>query len=136
MTRTTGPNFEVEERSDGVAVVRVWRRPDLSREEGARCADLMTGHMRRLAPTARGCVFDLTEATASWGPATNKALGEMLAAWESARKPLFVVHGPEAIQKLLLRELQRTSAPRHSRLVASRQEAEALLAEPKPPRRG
>jgi hypothetical protein len=129
VSRTTGPNFDVEERSDGIAIVRVWRRPDLSRDEGARCAELIVGHMHRLAGSARCCLFDLSEATASWGPATNRAVGAMLGAWEAAGKPIYVVPATEAIQRLLLRDLQRLHAPRYSRIVSSLESAIELLAD-------
>ena len=135
VSRATGPNFDVEERSDGAAIVRVWRRPDLSRDEGARCAELIAGHMRRLAGSARCCLFDLSEATASWGPATNRAVGEMLGAWEAAGKPIYVVPSLEAIQRLLLRDLQRLYAPRCSRIVTSKESVAELLADKGPSRR-
>jgi hypothetical protein len=51
----------------------------------------------------------------------------MLAHWEAAKKPLHIVPADEAIQRLLLRELQATSAPRYGKLVASRDEALKLL---------
>ncbi len=119
MTRTQGLNFSVEERPDGIAVVQVWRRPDLSRDEGARCAQLIAGHMTRLAGRARSCIFDLTRATTSWGPATHRALGEMLRVWEVAGKSIYIVQSDESIQRLLLRELQRKAAPRWGHLVDS-----------------
>lgn len=119
MTRTEGLNFSVEERPDGIAVVQVWRRPDLSRDEGARCAQLIADHMKRLASTARSCIFDLTRATTSWGPTTHRALGEMLRYWETAGKPIYIVQSDEPIQRLLLRELQRKAALRWGHLVDS-----------------
>lgn len=119
MTRSEGPNFSVEERPDGIAVVRVWRRPDLSRDEGARCAQLIADHMRRLSHKARSCVFDLTRATTSWGPTTHRALAEMLRVWEAAGRPIYVVQAEESIQRLLLRELQRKAAPLWGHLVDS-----------------
>lgn len=127
MSSIFGPNFDVEERSDGIAVVRVWRRPDLTREEGARCAELIVGHMRRLAKRVAGCIFDLTRATTTWGPATHHAIGQMLAAWESSAKPIFIIHPNEAITRILLRELQLAKAPQFGKLVATYEEAFALL---------
>lgn len=128
---TNGPNFVVEERSDGIAIVRVFRRPDLSREEGGRCAALIVEHMRRLARSFRGCVFDLTEATTTWGPVTDQSLGEMLAAWEGAEKPILIVPADEAIQRLLLTELQRRRAPRFSKQLQSREAALQQLSRPR-----
>lgn len=119
MTRTEGLNFAIEERPDGIAVVQVWRRPDLSRDEGARCAQLIAEHMKRLTGKARSCIFDLTRATTSWGPATHRAIGEMLRVWEVAGKPIYTVQSDEPIQRLLLRELQRKAAPHWGHLVDS-----------------
>jgi hypothetical protein len=109
-------------------VVQVWRRPDLSRDEGARCAQLMTEHMKRLSGKSRACIFDLTKATTSWGPATHESLGKMLGVWEAAGKVIYIVPSEEAIQRLLLRELQRTAAPRKSYLVDTHDAALAALA--------
>lgn len=125
--RHSGPNFDVEERGDGVAIVRVWRRPDLSRDEGTRCAELIAEHMRRLAQSERCCLFDLSEATTSWGPSTNRAIEMMLSVWESAEKPIYILPADEAIQRILLRQLQQGSAPRFGKLLAGQAEFVALL---------
>ena len=127
MSRIAGPNFDVEERSDGIAVVRVWRRPDLTREEGARCAELIVGHMRRLAKRLRGCIFDMTRATTTWGPATHESIGQMLAAWESASKSIVTITPNEAITRILMRELQQAKAPQLGKLATTYEEAFALL---------
>lgn len=75
--------------------------------------------MKRLAHKARSCIFDLTRATTSWGPATHRALAEMLRLWEAAERPIYIVQAEESIQRLLLRELQRKAAPRWGHLVDS-----------------
>lgn len=122
-----GANYEVEEHADGTATVRVWRRPDLSRDEGARCAEEIVGHMQRLAPRTRGCLFDLTDATTVWGPATHASIAQMLGAWEAAQRPILIVPAEEAIQRITLRELLRGAAPRHGKLMPSRAAAIAAL---------
>ena len=128
VTRIEGLNFSVEEHDSGIAVVRVWRRPDLSRDEGARCAQLIADHMERLAGKVRSCVFDLTRATTSWGPATHRAVRKMIAVWEAATKPIYIVPARDAIQRLLLREIQREVAPHRGHLVESHEAALAALA--------
>lgn len=128
MIRIEGLNFAIEELDSGIAVVQVWRRPDLSRDEGARCAQLIADHMARLAGKARGCIFDLTRATTSWGPATHQAVRKMIAVWEAAAKPIYVVPARDAIQRLLLREIQREVAPHRGHLVESQEAALTALA--------
>ena len=117
--RIEGPNFDVEVRLDGIGKVRVWRRPDLSRDEGARYAEMIVGHMQRLASITRACIFDITRAMPTWGPVTHQALRGMLAPWEAAAKPICILHPNEAITRILLRELLREAAPSSGKLVDS-----------------
>src|ERR1700712_3748670 len=109
--RIEGTNFAIEVHADGIAKVRVWRRPDLSRDEGARCAEELAAHMQRLVPCAHACVFNMSQAAPTWGPVTHQALHQMLAPWEAAAKPIFIIHANEAINRILLRGLLRAAAP-------------------------
>ena len=126
-SRTEGPNFDVELRADGIGRVRVWRRPDLSRDEGAHCAQQLAEHMHRLALGARACIFDMTRAAPTWGPVTHQALLRMLLPWEAAAKPIYIIIPEEAITRILLRELQREAAPTCGKLVASEEMALTAL---------
>ena len=114
-------------RPDGIGKVRVWRRPDLSRDEGARCAEQIADHMKHLAGCTRACIFDMTQATPTWGPVTHQALHNMLAPWEAAAKPIFIIHPDEAITRILLRELQRDAAPSCAKLVLCEEAALTAL---------
>ena len=85
-------------------------------------------YVQRLAQgEAREMLFDLTEAPAVTGPKTQEALGQMLATWEQAGKPIALLSGPLSIQQLQLRRLVATYAPRHGALFTSLDEARAWL---------
>ena len=122
-SRTEGANFAVEVGADGIGRVHVWRRPDLSRDEGAHCAQQLAEHMQRLASETRACIFDMTRAAPTWGPVTHQALLRMLAPWEAAAKPIYIIIPEEAITRILLRELQREAAPTRGKLVTSEEAA-------------
>jgi hypothetical protein len=72
-------------------------------------------------------LFDLTQAPAVTGPKTQEALGQMLAAWEQAGKPIGIISGSLSIQQLQLRRLIATFAPEHGALFGSLEEATAWL---------
>jgi len=108
MVYAEGPNYRFE--VDGaIATCRVWRRPDLDSDAGARCAREMTAHFRTLslaAPTvARAIIMDVREAPAVAGPQTLDALGELMKSWEAVKRPVAVVVGPAPIQALQYRRL-------------------------------
>src|SRR5512140_1593428 len=89
-----GGNYEITVQR-GVAVCRVWKRPDVSREEGARYAEEMVRTMGETAvglrSIAKAAILDMTEAPTSWGPATEASLGQILADWERSRRRIAVL---------------------------------------------
>src|SRR4030095_12881107 len=98
--------FEI---ADTIATCRVWRRPDLDSNAGARCAQETIGHFRALAlagPTvARAIILAVSDAPAVAGPRTLQAIGPLLEAWELVKRPVAVVIGPAPIQALQFRRL-------------------------------
>ncbi|MFO0571247.1 MAG: hypothetical protein U0263_36795 [Polyangiaceae bacterium] len=121
-----GDNYEFTLRQ-GLAYLRVWSRPDLDREAGARLAREEVDHHRRLTQlsrrTVQGLVFDLSEAPPAWGPATEAALMEMVGFWELAQRKIgFVSHDP--LQRVLLRQVVRAAAPNVGRIYQDRESAE------------
>jgi hypothetical protein len=100
-------NHRVERRA-GAVVVTVWRRPDLSREEGARLAEQLQGTL--VEEAARGeatrLVMDLTNAYSVWGPRTHQALVTMIGAW---RGRTIVLVAPEAITRITLKQVCKTA---------------------------
>ena len=112
----------------GVAFFRVWKRPDVSREVGGAFAREMVGVFRKLAgePVSKvhGVLMDLREATTTWGPVTETAMGEMYTSLEVVKKRLAVVTANEAIQLLRVSPVVRKYAPNHGRVFGSYSTAE------------
>jgi hypothetical protein len=114
-------NHRVERRA-GTVVVTIWKRPDLSREEGANLAVLLKGTVMEEAArsNATRLVLDLTDAHPAWGPKTHEALVTMVGAW---RGKSIVVVAPEAITRMGLQQVCK-SARVTARFVSSVREVE------------
>jgi hypothetical protein len=107
-----GGNYCIE-LEDAFAYCRVWARPDLDSAAGARFASEKVRHFEALSRgAANGMVFDLIAAPPVAGPSTQESLGQMLAAWELAKRPIALVAGSNQIQLLQLRRLVASHAPR------------------------
>lgn len=104
--RIAGENYEIQVEGR-VARCRVWRRPDLSSEDGARCAEEMAAHLRRVArdPGLSAAVWDVSEAPPVVGERTQSAMAEILRAFSTGAAPLALVVGPSATQRLQLERL-------------------------------
>jgi hypothetical protein len=120
-----GGNFEIEiER--GVAICRIWTRPDVDRMEGARFALQNVEAFKRLAEepasVVRAVVLDLTRAPAMWGSIIQSCLERMVAILESAQQAIAVL-SQDAMQSEQMQRILRAHAPLHGRLFASFGEA-------------
>lgn len=117
------------ERRGGTVVVTVWKRPDLSREDGARLAVLLQGTMVEEARRreATRLVLDLTDAHSAWGPQTHQALTSMVAAWKGRE---IVMVAPEAITRIGLQQVAKAAGVT-ARVVASLRDAEGGDAGPR-----
>lgn len=126
-TYATGGNYRVE-LVRTIAWLRVWRRPDLTHEQGAALAREKVAILGRLADgprsMAKALLIDLRSAPRSWGPITQDALSEILAAWEQAQRRIGILLAEDPVQDVLMRPLMRRSAPNVSRLFLL--EADAL----------
>jgi hypothetical protein len=109
-----GANYEVEV-SRTLAFCRVWKRTDLTREEGMRCAEEKVRVFERLVAeprlVVRALVFDLREAPPMWGPVTQECLERMVATFEQAERRIAVVVGNDAIQALQMKRIVKERAP-------------------------
>jgi len=112
---------------DGVATCRVWRRPDVTRDVGAAYAREMVVMFQRVAREpalrVRGAVMDLREATLSWGPNTQTALGEMFGALEASSRRIAVVAADNALQMMSISGLLKMHAPKFGRVFGSPDDA-------------
>ena len=117
-----GNNYEIALEGT-LARCRVWRRPDLSLEQGADCAREKVAHFRALAGGgAKAMLFDLSEAPVVAGPKSQAALGEMFNAFERANKPIAIV-SRAGMQELQLSRLATEQAPTHGRVFTDRDAA-------------
>jgi hypothetical protein len=115
-TKTRGGNFEIQVFGNLVQC-RVFRRPDLSREEGARSAEVLAaGVVEALSsPTARGVVFDLRQAPPP-GPLTQRSLERLMESCERIRKRVAVVVAEDPLMQRQLRRILAEKAPRFGRM--------------------
>lgn len=128
-----GGNYRIDLDAVGVATCRVWRRPDVDAATGASFAREKIAHFEALAEgRARGMLFDLREAPPVTGPNTQEALGRMFQPFESAGRPIAILVGGNALQKLQMQRLAGTTAPSHGRVFTSESEAAAHAAGHKP----
>ena len=125
-----GGNYEITLHR-GIAICRIWKRPDVTREEGARYAEEMVRSMGATAvgprSVAKAAILDMSEAPTSWGPATEASLGQILADWERSRRRIAVQMSSDPVQGLLLRRMCKEHAPTHGVAVSSREEAEQWI---------
>lgn len=133
-----GGNYEIQ-LIRGLVICRVWKRPDVSREEGARYAEQMVQTMAETAAGMRSvgkaAILDLSEAPTSWGPATEASLSRILAAWERSQRRIAVQMSADPVQGLLIRRMCKLSARTHGMPVSSRLEAEQWIEKGVPPAR-
>jgi hypothetical protein len=115
-----GANFEITAEA-GIVRLTVVNRPEVDRDEGARCAQLMhdTLASRVLLTRSpyRGLVFDVREGPEVFGPKTRASLEELFRAAESSRKRTAVRPGTSPIRRLQFASLCRECAPRHAKIV-------------------
>ena len=110
-----GENHVISAR-EGLAVLQVWSRPDLSPEEGAKNAAQMTEylctHVLRAGGTYRGLIFDVRRGPPVFGPKTRETLASLFALAAQNRVGIAVLCGDSAIQVLQFRNLCRDAGGR------------------------
>jgi hypothetical protein len=121
-----GPNYAADV-DRGLVLMRVWRRPDLSDEEGARCAQEMAELLDRLArgprTLASAVLLDLRDAPPAVGPKTQDLIGRMVQSWEQAGRRFALLVGEDPVQGMQLRLLVKKRAPHVARVFSSLAEA-------------
>ena len=115
MRLAQGENHVISAR-EGLAVLQVWSRPDLSPEEGAKNAQQMTDylvtHVLRAGGPYRGLVFDVRRGPPVFGPKTRETLAGLFGLAAKSEVPIAVLCGDSAIQVLQFRNLCRDSGGR------------------------
>jgi hypothetical protein len=125
MRLAQGENHVISAR-EGLAVLQVWSRPDLSPEEGAKNAAQMTEylctHVLRAGGLYRGLIFDVRRGPTVFGPKTRETLASLFALAAQNRVGIAVLCGESAIQVLQFRNLCRDAGGR-AEVFASEPEA-------------
>lgn len=103
---------------DGVAVLRVWSRKDLTSARGAELAQQKRVHLAQLARRGdvRALLFDLVDAAPAVGPVTQTAVREMFDAFVDRGHRVAVLVGPSPTQALQFERLVRTATRRREEL--------------------
>jgi hypothetical protein len=115
MRLAQGENHVISAR-EGLAVLQVWTRPDLSPEEGAKNAQQMTEylstHVLRAGSPYRGLIFDVRRGPPVFGPKTRETLSALFGLASQHGIGIAVLCGDSAIQVLQFRNLCRDSGGR------------------------
>lgn len=124
-----GGNYRIELEQSS-AYCRVFSRPDVDSATGASFAREKIAHFQALARGSADCMLlDLVDAPPVTGPKTQEALGEMLACWEVAQRPIALLSGDNKVQLLQLKRLVATYAPRYGRIFSGVDAAREWLRE-------
>ena len=126
-TVALGPNFEIC-ADDTVATVRVWPRPDLSRDEGAESAVMIANAFFRLFdenPGLRAMIVDGRFVGGVLGSKTV-AMIERLFRTAEERGVVVIALTSDPVQRLDFNEIVGRAAPARGRVVDSAAEAVAL----------
>lgn len=103
-----GDNHLISER-DGLAVVQIWVRPDLSNEQGAQNAREMTTFIDEvvLRPGSkfRGIIFDVRRGPTVFGPKTRETLTGLVNRSAGLKIKVAILCGESATQVLQFRSL-------------------------------
>jgi hypothetical protein len=131
----SGGNFVVD-LEGSIAVCRIWSRPDVDREEGARFDLAKVDAFKRLVAepsvTVTSAVLDLTGAPASWGPVTQSCFERMVAMFETAGRRVAVVVSADPLQIQQMDHIVRAYAPALGRIFRDIAAAKAWAREARP----
>jgi hypothetical protein len=124
----TGEMFSVT--IDGPrAEIRIWRRPDLDSETGAKNAAAIADAAAKLASRGvRAVLLDVKDAPAVAGPKTIASLSSMMAGWAAARMKVAIVVNDDPIKLLQFRRVVTENAPPGTRVHTDAAEATTWLA--------
>ena len=128
-TTITGDMFSIT--VDGPrAEIRIWRRPDLDSETGAKNAARIAEEAARLpARGVRAVLLDVRDAPSIAGPKSIASMGALMAAWAAARLRIVILVAPDdALKTLQFTRAATENAPRDARVMKDAAEAAKWLA--------
>lgn len=127
-TTITGDMFSIS--VDGPrAEIRIWRRPDLDSETGAKNAQRIAEEAAKLpARGVRAVLLDVREAPSVAGPKSIAAMGALMAAWAASRlRIVILVNADDALKSLQFSRTVTENAPRDARVMKDAAEAAKWL---------
>ena len=109
--------------------IRIWRRPELDSETGARNAARISEEAAKLAARGvRAVLLDVRDAPAVAGPKTVESLSTMMAGWAAANIRVAILVSDDPIKKLQFNRVVTENAPRGARVLTDAVDASKWLA--------
>lgn len=127
MDTITGEAFSIA-YAGPIARARVWRRTDMTADEGAAMGVRFFAELTRSlsAPrSVRSFIFDGREATEAVGPVTRRGWEEFLSACAAHGTRISIIVGPSATQRLQFTSICSSNAPGLYAIVTGTAEADA-----------
>lgn len=101
VSELSGPNYDIALGDDGLAIARLWRRPDIDTSAGADAVEAMASAILDAADERiAGLLLDLSEAPAVTGPRTQATLTSLLEHWCGTGRRAAIVIGDSAVQRM------------------------------------
>lgn len=111
------------------AHIRIWRRPDLDSETGAKNAARIAEEASKLAGKGvRAVLLDVSDAPAVAGPKSIASISAMMSAWTAARMRVAILVSDDPIKLLQFRRVVTEHAPKGSPVLIDAAAAAAWLA--------
>jgi hypothetical protein len=112
------------------AQIRIWRRPDIDSDTGAKNAARIAEEGAKLPVRGvRAVLLDVKDAPAVAGPKSIASISVMMSAWAAARMRVAIFVGSDdAIKVLQFRRVVTEHAPRDARIITDAAEAAKWLA--------
>lgn len=120
-----GPAASRVEMENGIAHARLVRSDEASADMVQAELEALASSYERLAPRSEvgSALIDLLGAPPALSPGATAAIGRVFRAFERAQKPVVVVVGMSATQRLQIDRLAAEHAPRRGAVLSSREDA-------------
>lgn len=111
------------------AEIRIWRRPDIDSDTGAKnAARIAEEGMKLPGRGVRRVLLDVRDAPAVAGPKSTASMSSLMAAWAAAHTRVTILVSDDAIKVLQFRRIVTENAPKDARVLTDADEAAKWLA--------
>jgi len=121
-----GENFEARVDGTELAILRVWRRPDLTLAQGAELSQQMAEIVSMLLWEGHPVLLDVREAPTVVGPVTQRSLSDMIDTARDAKRRFAILVG-HPMQELQLSRLVRQGGHAYAGVFDELESAETWL---------